>query len=173
MKGLLVAVLAALAVQVARAEVTGPSPTGFTIVQRVEVQAPPERVFGAIGEIGRWWNGAHSYSGNAANLRLALSAGGCFCEHWDGGSVMHAQVVYVGSGKSVRLVGGLGPLQLLPVNAVLTIDLAAAEGRTVITWTYRVAGPADARLQEWAGPVDQVIGEQASRLAAYVQPTKP
>ena len=173
MKGLLIAALGALAVHGVRAEVTAPSPAGFTIVQRSEVPGSPERVFGAIGQIGRWWNGAHSYSGNATNMTLALDAGGCFCERWEGGSVMHAQVVYVGRGKTVRLVGGLGPLQLLPVNAVLTIELAALEGRTAITWTYRVAGPADARLQEWAGPVDRVIGEQASRLAAYVLSSKP
>jgi hypothetical protein len=80
----------------------------------------------------------------------------------------------VGRGKSVRLLGGLGPLQMLPVNGVLTIEVSpVAEGRTALAWTYRVAGPADAGLQEWAAPVDRVIGEQASRLAAYVQATKP
>ena len=173
MKRLFLAALAASFAHATSAEVKAPSPTGFTIVQRAEVQAAPERVFSAIGEIGRWWNGAHSYSGNAANMTLALDAGGCFCERWEGGSVLHAQVLYVGRGKSVRLLGGLGPLQQLPVTAVLTIDLAAVEGRTTVTWTYRVAGPADARLQEWAAPVDQVIGEQASRLAAYVQSTRP
>jgi hypothetical protein len=171
MKGLLVAALAAASVP-SLAEVTASSPASFTIVHKVEAQAPPERVFAAIGEIGRWWNGAHSYSGNAANLRVALEAGGCFCEAWEGGSVMHAQVVYVARGKSVRLLGALGPLQALPVHGVLTIEVAASEGRSALTWTYRVASP-DAGLQEWAGPVDRVIGEQASRLAAHVQSTKP
>ena len=167
-------VLAALAGPAAYAEVTAQSPTGFTIAHRAEVPAPPERVFGAIGEIGRWWNGAHTYSGSAANLRLDMEAGGCFCERWDGGSVEHLRVVSVGRGKSVRMLGGLGPLQMLPVNGVLTIEVSAApEGRTALAWTYRVAGPADAALQEWAAPVDRVIGEQASRLAAYVQATKP
>ena len=166
--------LAALACPAAQAELTAQSPAGFTIVHRAEVQAPPERVFGAIGEIGRWWNGAHTYSGNAANLRLDMDAGGCFCERWDGGSVEHLRVVSVGRGKLVRMLGGLGPLQMLPVNGVLTIEVSpAAEGRTALAWTYRVSGPADAGLQEWAAPVDRVIGEQASRLAAYVQATKP
>jgi uncharacterized protein YndB with AHSA1/START domain len=172
MKGLLVAAMAAMSLP-SLAEVTASSPASFTIVHKVEAHGPPERVFAAIGEIGRWWNGAHSYSGNAANLRMTLEAGGCFCEQWDGGSVMHAQVVYVGRGKSVRLLGGLGPLQALPVDGVLTIDVAPAEGRSAVTWTYRVAGSPDAGLQEWAGPVDRVIGEQASRLAAYVQSSKP
>jgi uncharacterized protein YndB with AHSA1/START domain len=166
--------LAALAWPAARAEVTAQSPAGFTIVHRAEMQAPAERVFGAIGEIGRWWNGSHTYSGSAANLRLDMEAGGCFCERWDGGSAEHLRVVSVGRGKSVRLLGGLGPLQMLPVNGVLTIEVSpVAEGRTALAWTYRVAGPADAGLQEWAAPVDRVIGEQASRLAAYVQATKP
>src|SRR3546814_9802807 len=33
-----------------------------------------------LSQPGRWWNGAHSYSGSAANLRLEPVAGGCFCE---------------------------------------------------------------------------------------------
>ena len=94
--------LVALAGPAAHAEVTAQSPAAFTIAHRAEVPAPPERVFGAIGEIGRWWNGAHTYSGSAANLRLDMEAGGCFCECWDGGSVEHARVLYVGRGPGER-----------------------------------------------------------------------
>jgi uncharacterized protein YndB with AHSA1/START domain len=163
----------ALAAAPAGAETSGVSAAGFVVTHRKDVAAPPGRVFEAIGDIGRWWNPQHSYSGNAANLKLDLQAGGCFCERWDGNSIVHAEVIYVQRGKAVRLLGGLGPLQPLAVNGVLTIALAAVEDRTVMTWTYRVAGPADAGLQEWAAAVDQVIGEQATRLAAVVALVRP
>jgi uncharacterized protein YndB with AHSA1/START domain len=162
-----------LAAALARADTSGVSPAGFTVTHRKDVAAPPERVYEAIGDIARWWNPQHTYSGNAANLKLDLQAGGCFCERWDGNSVVHAQVIFVQRGKAVRLHGGLGPLQPLAVNGVLTIALSTVEGRTEMTWTYRVAGPADAGLQEWAAPVDQVIGEQATRLAALAGQARP
>jgi uncharacterized protein YndB with AHSA1/START domain len=164
---------ALLAGAAAHAELSGVSPTGFVVTHRQDVQAAPERVFEAIGEIGRWWSGEHTYSGNAAHLRLDMQAGGCFCERWDGGSIVHAQVIYVARNKTVRLQGGLGPLQPLPVNGVLTMDVAMVEGRTVLTLAYRVAGPPDAGLQEWAGPVDRVLAEQVGRLVAHAQRTKP
>jgi len=152
----------------AHAELSGVSPSGFVVTHRKDVAAPPERAFEAIGDVARWWNPDHTYSGNAANLKLDMSAGGCFCERWDGHSIVHAQVIYVSRGKAVRLQGGLGPLQPLAVVGVLTVAVAAVDGRTVMTWTYRVFGPSDAGLQEWAPRVDAVIGEQASRLAAHV-----
>jgi uncharacterized protein YndB with AHSA1/START domain len=167
------ALAAALAAPAARAELSGVSPTGFVVTHRKDVAAPPDRVFDAIGDIARWWNPQHTYSGNAANLKLDMAAGGCFCERWDGNSIVHADVIYVSRGKAVRLQGGLGPLQPLAVVGVLTIAVDTVDGRTVMSWTYRVSGPADAELQKWATPVDQVIGEQATRLAALAGGAKP
>ena len=167
-------VLAALGWQAAAHGDTGAvSPTGFVVTHRKEVQATPRQVFEAIGRIGQWWNGQHSYSGDAARLSLELAAGGCFCERWDGGSVQHAQVVGVGKDAYVRLSGALGPLQELAATGVLTFAVKAAEGKTVLTVTYRVGGAADSGLEKWAAPVDRVIGEQATRLAAYVDSGKP
>ena len=61
------------------------------------MKAPPPHLYAALGEIDRWWNGSHSYSGQAANLSLARQAGGCFCERWGNNSVEHARVVYARS----------------------------------------------------------------------------
>lgn len=158
---------ATLLASLAHAETASVSSSGFVVTHRKELQATPRQAFEAIGRVDRWWNASHTYSGDAARLSLELAAGGCFCERWDGGSVMHAQVIGVGKDAYVRLLGGLGPLQELPVTGVLTFAVKAADGRTQLTVTYRVAGAVDGGLDKWAGPVDRVIGEQAGRLAAY------
>lgn len=155
------------------ADTSDVSASGFLVTHRLEVKAAPKQVFEAIGRVDKWWNAEHSYSGNAANLSLELRAGGCFCERWDGGSVQHAQVVYVSKDAVVRLLGGLGPLQQRAVNGVLTFAVATVESKTVLTVTYRVAGSPDVGLEKSAGPVDHVIGEAATRLVAFVESGKP
>ena len=165
--------LAGLAAVSAHAETGAVLPTGFVVTHRHELRATPRQVFDALGRIGQWWNGQHSYSGDAAKLSLELVAGGCFCERWDGGSVQHAQVIGVGKDAYVRLQGALGPLQELAATGVLTFAVKAVEGKTVLTVSYRVSGAPDSGMEKWAAPVDRVIGEQAGRLAAYVDSGKP
>ena len=92
---------------------------------------------------------------------------------WDGNSVQHAQVIQVRRGSLVRLQGGLGPLQPLPVNAILTFAIATVADKTQLTVTYAVAGNTDAALDKLAGPVDSVIGEATERLVAYAESGKP
>jgi hypothetical protein len=162
-----------IAANAALAETSAVSPAGFLVTHRHEVHATPQQVFDAIGRIGEWWNDEHTYSGHAANLSLDVTAGGCFCEKWDGNSVQHARVILVRRGSTVRLQGGLGPLQPLPINAILTFAVATVADKTQLTVTYAVAGNADAALDKLAGPVDSVIGEAANRLVAYVETKKP
>ena len=158
-----------LACSTAQADTGTVSASGFTVTHTRPVKATQKQLFEAFGRIGQWWNPQHSYSGQGANLSLDLAAGGCFCERWDGGSVQHMQVVHVAKDTMVRLVGGLGPLQELPVQGVLTMEAATVDGRTVLKLSYRVAGPPDIGLEKWAGPVDKVLGEQVNRLVAYVE----
>ena len=154
-------------VAAAAAETSAVSPAGFTVGFEREVKATPHELFRAIGRIGRWWNGEHTWSGDAAHLSLDLRAGGCFCERWPAGSVQHATVVWVGRDRMVRMVGSLGPLQELGVNGVLTFALKPAEGRTTLKVSYRVAG--GTALEQLAPAVDRVIGEQVDRLVAYAE----
>jgi len=157
----------------AGAETSQVSASGFLVTVRHEVKAPPPRLYAALGEIDRWWNGSHSYSGQAANLSLARQAGGCFCERWGNNSVEHARVVFALEDRVLRLEGGLGPLQPLAVNGMWTFALAPKDGGTTLVVTYRVAGNEAAGLQQLAGPVDGVIVEQVRRLVAYVETGKP
>lgn len=73
--------LACLAVAApAMAKVKSATPNSFALEYRASLKAPPELVYQTVGEVARWWNPEHSYSGKAENLSLELKAGGCFCE---------------------------------------------------------------------------------------------
>ena len=157
----------------AGAEATLVSASGFLVTARHELKAPPSRVWASLGEVDRWWNAAHSYSGQAANLSLARQGGGCFCERWGANSIEHARVVLALEERTLRLEGALGPLQALAVTGVWTFVLTPKDGGTTLTVTYRVAGNEGAGLQQLAGPVDGVITEQTRRLAAYVETGRP
>ena len=54
------------------AEVKSVTATGFETVSIATIAAPPDRVYAALGEISRWWNSAHTFSKDAANLSIEL-----------------------------------------------------------------------------------------------------
>jgi len=157
----------------AAADTSAVSQSGFLVTHRHEVRASAQQVYEAIGRIGRWWNDDHTYSHHASNLHLDLVGGGCFCETWDGNSVQHAQVLQARPGSLVRLQGGLGPLQPMPLNAILTFAIASVNDKTQLTVTYQVAGNSDAGLDKLAAPVDGVLGDATNRLVAYAESGKP
>jgi hypothetical protein len=167
------AIALALLAGTVHAEVSGASPSGFVVTHRAETKATPAEVYAAIGHPERWWNSEHTFSHDAANLSLSLTAGGCFCERWANGSVEHARVIYAGRDSAVRLSGAFGPLQALAVDAVLTIGVAAKDGHTTLQLTYRVSGNADAALDKLAAPVDGVLGEQFKRLESFAATGAP
>jgi hypothetical protein len=157
----------------AMAETSEVNASGFLISLHQEVKATPDQVFLAVGQIGKWWNSEHTWSGNAANLSLALTAGSCFCERWDGNSVQHAQVIMVRKDAVVRMAGALGPLQDMAVNAVLTFAIEVKDGKTLLNMNYRVNGGANSGLDQLASAVDGVLTEQMHRLVSYVDTGTP
>lgn len=161
----------------ARAEVASAAPSVFEIRAESSVSVPPERVWTALGEIGRWWNSSHTYSGDAANMTMPLEAGACFCERWGNGqSVAHGQVVLVMEHEGVRtlrFIGGLGPLQASGVTGVMTWTVAPDPAGAKITMHYRAAGDAGLGLDAMAPLVDQVLTEQFGRLARYTETGAP
>src|SRR3982751_3448436 len=97
---------------------------------------PPAELWRAITQLPRWWNGSHTYSGQASNLSLDVQAGGCWCERWgDGQSVEHGRVVLVMPQRTLRVDANLGPLQELPVHGVLTFTIAMQEQKTILRLT--------------------------------------
>lgn len=168
-------VLALFAAAGARAETSGVSAAGFTVTFAHEVNAPPDRLWNALTQVQNWWNSAHTWSGKAANMSFDLRAGGCFCESWDGASVMHGTVVYIQPRQALRFFAHLGPLQDRAVNGVLTfVQGASKENKdgSRLRVVYKVSGAADAGLVELAPAVDKVIGEQVKRLIAFAETGK-
>jgi uncharacterized protein YndB with AHSA1/START domain len=158
----------------AAAAVVDAQPSGFEVRETAQIAAPPERVYAAIGEVGRWWMSQHTYSGDAKNLTLDLHVGGCFCERLpDGGATGHMVVDMVQPNRLVRLAGALGPLAATGGAGHLAIRLAPKNGGTALDLTYDFGGYAKGGMAQWAAPVDGVLGEQVARLKRYVETGKP
>ena len=173
MKTILAAVAALSLAGAARAEVVDQSPQGFESLHTLTIAAPPAKVRAATLEVGRWWSSAHSWSGDARNLSIDLATG-CFCEKLKDGFVRHMTVVYAGE-KALRLSGALGPLQFTGASGHMAFNFKAGAdpNTTVLTVTYDVGGYAKGGLAEqWAKPVDGVIGEQVGRLKMLLETGK-
>ncbi|MBL8553124.1 MAG: SRPBCC domain-containing protein [Phenylobacterium sp.] len=175
MKAWIAGALSALSLAgAARAEVVGANANGFRLKSVVQISASPERVYRAIGEIGRWWDPAHTYSGDARNLSIALQAGGCWCETVPpNGSVQHGVVVLASPGLGmIRASAPLGPLQDEGVSTALLFQTKPKDGGTELTVTYNVGGARDAILKAAPG-VDGVLTGAWARLKRYVETGKP
>lgn len=160
----------------AQAEVTNTAENGFTVKHQAAVSGSPEDVWKTVIAPARWWNGEHSFSGNAENFYLVPQAGGCFCEllrKTDAdniksaeGSVQHMRVIFAQNNKALRMSGALGPLQGEAVTGTLTIGLQPDGDNTGISFVYKVGGYMEFPVDQIAPAVDGVIGEQLTRLAA-------
>ena len=152
----------------AAAEVTASGEGGFVSHNEVLVDATPQAAWEALLRPADWWNGSHTYSGDANNMWIELKSGGCFCEGVPatGGEIEHMRVIYVAPRSTLRMTGGLGPLQAEAVTGVQTVTLTPEGEMTRVTWDYVVGGYMRMPAAELAPLVDQVVGEQLLRLAA-------
>jgi hypothetical protein len=176
MKHLLpIAIFAVLLAHPAAAEVVASGDTGFVIRETAEVPADPAATWQALIAPQNWWNKAHTFSGDAANLYLDSQGGGCFCEKLplkDGapgtraGSVAHMRVVYADPGKALRMVGSLGPLQSEALTGTMTITLKPGGAGTQIVLEYVVGGYMRYKTDEIVPAVDKMLAEQLAGLAA-------
>lgn len=164
----MLAFLACLALP-AQGEVEEVDDLGFVSQHEIDIGAPPARVFEALTEeIGGWWDSAHTHSGDALGLTLDER---CLCESLpDAGFVVHLQVDFWRPGKTLRLSGGLGPLQALGVAGSMTFAFTATEAGTRLSYRYAVSGRG---AGAWAEPVDRVQLGQLERLARYVETGSP
>ena len=159
----------------AGAEVISSAFNGFTVRHTVPVEAARAAVYAAaVSDIGRWWSGDHTVSGDAANLYITTTVPGCFCETLgEQGGLVHMTVSFVNEDTMIRLTGGLGPLGLMGVNGNMTWEFDEAERGTVVTLQYSVGGYMDGGLDNVAGAVDDVLGEAMLRLKSYVETGNP
>lgn len=158
----------------ASADVVQVTSGGMLIKEEATVAAPPSKVYGALAfQVGSWWNPRHTYSGDAKNLSIDARPGGCFCERLREGGVEHMRVVYLVPGETLRMVGGLGPLQGSGVAGSLTWKFTPAGDGTNVTITYSVGGFLDAGFEKMAPAVDGVLAEQLQRLRKFAETGSP
>jgi hypothetical protein len=155
------------------AEVIQSGEGGFTVAHSVEIEAEPFVIYRTMtSHIDQWWNGDHSWSGDASNLYLETEVGDCFCERLpNGGRVEHLRIIYLSPGKEIRFDGALGPLQQMAVSGRMIWKIDATENGSKVSFTYHIHGYAEGGFTQLAPAVDGVIGEQLTRLAE--RHTKP
>jgi hypothetical protein len=168
MKHILAVVLIGLATPAA-ADVVSANSNGFEVRETVLLVVPPDVAFASFRNIASWWSPDHTYSGDSANLSLALVPGGCFCERIPktGGGVEHLRVAYVEPGKRVVLTGALGPLLYEATTGVMDVQVKTIAGGSQLVLDYKVAGFANGGAAKLAPAVDSVLAEQMKRFRTY------
>src|SRR5208282_194745 len=94
-----------------------------------QIQAPPQQVYAKlVHNVGEWWSPKHTFTGDPHNLSIDDKPMGCFCEQRRNatGGVRHMEVINVDSGKSLVMSGALGPLQSMPLAAIMSIQFKPA-----------------------------------------------
>lgn len=164
---LLVGLLAASAP--AAAEVVSAGPNGFEVQSSVNLVIPVPQAYAAFGLIHAWWSDQHSYSGKAANMKLSLQPGGCFCEAIPDsrGGVEHLRVAIVQPNERVVMTGSLGPLLYEAAPGVMDVKFERIAGGSRVTMNYRAAGFARGNGDKMAPIVDSVLAEQLRRFRTF------
>lgn len=163
-----------------RAEVVQQRADGFVVRTSAETGASVSDAWGALIAPATWWNSAHTFSGDSANLTLNPLPGGCFCEvlpaagsgnsQPSAGGVEHMRVVYAEPARVLRLVGGLGPLQSEAVHGTWTITLKPTEKGSRVLFEYVVGGFMRYSTDQIAPIVDKMMMEQLTRLVIRLGP---
>ncbi|MEH6421770.1 SRPBCC family protein [Pseudomonas sp. CGJS7] len=164
---------AALAAGGANAAVKDSAANGFTIENEQTVPVDPATAWKALTEdVDRWWPKDHTWWGAASTLSIDPRAGGCFCEIGRDGKqqAQHMSVSFVDPGKTLRLLGGLGPLQGMGVSGAMEFRLSPAkDGGTRIVLYYRAGGYGPDDLSKFVPVIDKVQALQLGGLADYLR----
>ena len=154
----------------ARAEIKDSAPNGFTIENSQVVPVDAKVAWNAlVNDGGRWWPKDHTWWGDASKLSIQPRAGGCFCEINGAQQAWHMTVTFVDPERTLRMTGGLGPLQGMGLDGALEWRFAKVEGGTRITLWYRAGGYTPDDLRKFVPVVDQVQGAQLGGLADYLR----
>lgn len=152
----------------AAAGIVSAGPNAFEVSNSVSLVIPINQAYAAFARPGAWWSDEHTYSGKAANMRLALQPGGCFCEIIpDGGGVEHMRVSVVQPNERIVMTGSLGPVLYEAASGVMDIKFERIAGGSRVTMNYRAAGFARGDADKMAGGVDSVLADQLKRYRAY------
>lgn len=167
-------IVMAIATSVASAKVTAHTPTGFNVALEANLTVTPQQAYEKFVEIGKWWDMAHSYSKDSANMRLEATSGGAWIETLpNGGHVAHMRVSQAAPGERLVMIGGLGPLAFMGVNAAMSVSFIKSENGTKVSIGYAVGGFDPGEFKTLSAAVDGVLTSQFSRYVNYVSTGKP
>lgn len=162
----LIAAAATLLATPATAEIVDYSADGFALRWEAPVMQSKDDLWEKLIRPSRWWSSDHTYSGDANNLWLDATVGGCWCETWDGGQVAHGRVLSIQPGKQIVISAPFGPLQSMAVTAVMTISIGETDdGQTMLVKDFVATGASFQDLDELAPVVHMVQGEAFKKLA--------
>lgn len=155
----------------ATAEVKDATPSGFTVENVAVVPSDAAATWKAlVDDVGMWWPADHTWWGDASKLSIAPRAGGCFCEIDGTRQAQHMTVSFVDPPNTLRMLGGLGPLQGMGLYGALEFRLTPADGGgTRIVLFYRVGGYTPDDLGKFAPSVDRVQAQQLGGLARLLR----
>ena len=154
----------------ARAEVVSRSADGFSLRFAVGVEAAAEDVVTAVSELPRWWDPAHTYTGDSANLWLAFEEGGCWCERLADGTIFEHAVVTGIMADRVTMTAALGPLHDKATKAELTFGSGPENRGRLVTVDFVVEGPG---LGAMADGVNTVMDQAFDRLIHQIEYGEP
>ncbi|QWP74850.1 SRPBCC domain-containing protein [Lysobacter sp. K5869] len=168
----LIAICLAAVAASAAAAVKDSAANGFTVENERTVAVDADTAWKALTQdVDRWWPKDHTWWGRDSTLSIDARAGGCFCERSGDGrrQAQHMTVSFVEPGKTLRLLGGLGPLQGMGLNGAMEFRLSPGQGGgTRIVLFYRAGGYTPDDLSKFAPVVDKVQGLQLGGLADYL-----
>jgi len=153
------------------AEVVRASGSSFEVVNRVSVPVDAQFAWQAlVDDIGQWWPADHTWWGDSKGLSIELRPGGCFCERHGEAFAEHMRIVFAVPRETLRMAGGLGPLQAMGYSGALDWRFSAEDGqRPTIELRYRASGPDDPQLAALVPVIDQVQAVQLGGLARYLE----
>lgn len=155
------------------AEIIERSEDHFVLRFGAPVEATLDTLNSAVADIDQWWDPAHTYSGDAANLSLSLEPGSCFCERLGNGTTFqHGRVEAHEPKTGVLLRAPLGPLNGRTTVADWTLrweEDADSMGRD-LGMTYVVRGQG---IGAFADAVNGVMATQWRRLVDHVETREP
>lgn len=167
--GMKVAAFLAAAVAVlaapASAEVVSRTADSFTLRFQSGVETTPEDMIVTVSELPQWWDKAHTYTGDNANLSLDFTPGGCWCETMlDGAEFQHAHVVSI-TDDTVVFDAPLGPLNGKATKADLTFHIGGDGPGWLVSIDFVVEGPGVGAMADGVnGVMEQASGRFVHHL---------
>mgnify|MGYP000011001876 CR=1 FL=1 len=157
--------LLALTPFISFAQVIGSDNHGFQIKIERQVKVNQKTAYQQFLRVDQWWHPDHTWFGKAENLTITPTVGGCFCEQDNDKQANHMTVSYVDPNNEIKMLGGLGPLQMMGVNGGMSWKFEAIdENNTKITFHYQVSGYVSGGMTKLAPIVDKVQRIQVTRL---------